>query len=155
MTLFRDKRNWKQYHSPRHLSSAIAIEAAELQEEMLWMGPKDVEEKLSSDEGREGVKDEIGDVLTCALLFCDRVGIDPLAAIAEKLEKNQEKYPRKKVTKEANLERDRPTGILTSVEPRPLEPSATHTCFCQALPSTHRTRQEGHNYCSSSGSLCS
>ena len=33
---FRDARNWKQFHSPRNLAAAIAIESGELQELMLW-----------------------------------------------------------------------------------------------------------------------
>jgi hypothetical protein len=32
---FRDERNWRQFHTPRNLAAAMAIEAGELQEQML------------------------------------------------------------------------------------------------------------------------
>jgi len=54
---------------------------------------KDVAEHLRSEEGREAVRDEVGDVLISVLLFCERVGIDPLEALGTKLEKTEEKYP--------------------------------------------------------------
>ncbi|MEX0689269.1 MAG: nucleotide pyrophosphohydrolase, partial [Pirellulales bacterium] len=33
---FRDDRDWSQFHTPKNLAAAIAIEAAELQERFLW-----------------------------------------------------------------------------------------------------------------------
>jgi NTP pyrophosphatase (non-canonical NTP hydrolase) len=33
---FRDARDWKQFHNPKDLATAIAIEASELQEKFLW-----------------------------------------------------------------------------------------------------------------------
>ena len=33
---FRDERDWAQFHTPRNLAAAIAIEAAELQQSLLW-----------------------------------------------------------------------------------------------------------------------
>ena len=33
---FRDERDWKKFHRPKDLSTAIGIEAAELQEISLW-----------------------------------------------------------------------------------------------------------------------
>jgi hypothetical protein len=36
ITAFRDARDWAQFHTPRHLASAISIEAAELLEAFLW-----------------------------------------------------------------------------------------------------------------------
>jgi hypothetical protein len=32
---FRDEREWAQFHTPRNLAAALAVEAAELQETML------------------------------------------------------------------------------------------------------------------------
>jgi len=93
VTRFREARGWDKYHTPRHLSRAVSIEASELEEEFLWKNGEDVEEHLRSEEGREAVKDEVGDVLISILLFCERVGIDPLEALGTKLEKTKEKYP--------------------------------------------------------------
>jgi NTP pyrophosphatase (non-canonical NTP hydrolase) len=33
---FRDERDWAQFHTPRNLAAALAIEAGEVQELMLW-----------------------------------------------------------------------------------------------------------------------
>ena len=33
---FIDERDWAQFHNPKELAAAIAIEAAELQEQFLW-----------------------------------------------------------------------------------------------------------------------
>jgi NTP pyrophosphatase (non-canonical NTP hydrolase) len=90
---FRNQRDWEEYHTPKELATALSIEASELEEEFLWKGSDAVDQYLETPEGKEGVQDEIGDVLIYTLLFCERVGIDPLAAIASKLEKNKKKYP--------------------------------------------------------------
>lgn len=38
---FRDRRDWAQFHSPKNLSQALGIEAAELQEIFLWKSSED------------------------------------------------------------------------------------------------------------------
>jgi len=90
---FRDERDWKQFHTPRNLAAGLAIEAAELQEEMLWKTDAEVAELVASKPGHVSLSDEVADVLIFALLFCDATGIDPSKAILKKLEKNAEKYP--------------------------------------------------------------
>ena len=90
---FRDERDWAQFHTPQNLAVALGIEAAELQQEMLWKTDAEVAELLGTDDGHERVSDEIADVLIYALLFCEAAGVDPAAAIRIKLAKNAEKYP--------------------------------------------------------------
>jgi NTP pyrophosphatase (non-canonical NTP hydrolase) len=90
---FRNQRGWDEYHTPKELATALSIEASELEEELLWKDSEAVDQYLETPEGQEEVQAEIGDVLIYTLLFCERVGVDPLAAIASKLEKNKEKYP--------------------------------------------------------------
>ncbi|MEM1305779.1 MAG: nucleotide pyrophosphohydrolase, partial [Planctomycetota bacterium] len=34
---FVDERDWRQYHSPKNISMALAIEAAELMEHFQWL----------------------------------------------------------------------------------------------------------------------
>ena len=90
---FRDERDWAQFHTPRHLAAALAVEAAELQETMLWKSDQEIADLLRSLSGRTDVSREIADVLIFALLFCHAVGLDPLASIRSKLEENARKYP--------------------------------------------------------------
>ena len=90
---FRDERDWAQFHTPKNLAAALAIEASELQELMLWKDEREVAELVASKTGHGKLSDEIADVLIYALLFCEAAGIDPEAAIRIKLQKNGEKYP--------------------------------------------------------------
>jgi NTP pyrophosphatase (non-canonical NTP hydrolase) len=90
---FRDERDWAQFHKPKNLAAALAIEAAELQEVMLWKDKAEVADLVASKPGHGKLSDEIADVLIYALLFCDAAGIDPDAAVRIKLKKNAEKYP--------------------------------------------------------------
>ena len=90
---FRDERDWAQFHTPKNLAAALAIEAAELQELMLWKSEREVAELVASKSGHGQLSDEIADVLIYSLLFCDAAGVDPASAIRKKLKKNAEKYP--------------------------------------------------------------
>jgi NTP pyrophosphatase (non-canonical NTP hydrolase) len=90
---FRDKRDWEQFHSPRNLAAAIAIETAELQEMMLWKSDKEVDNFLADAENKTQFAKEIGDILIFTLLICHQTGIDPLQAMRNKLRENASKYP--------------------------------------------------------------
>ena len=90
---FRDERDWAQFHTPKNLAAATAIEAAELQERFLWQTDAEVDRDLADPAKRSGVADEIADVVMFAMLLADRLGIDMAEAITAKLAANQEKYP--------------------------------------------------------------
>lgn len=88
---FRQERDWDQYHSPKNLAMALVVEASELAEHFQWLT-----EKQSGNlppERLAAVQEEIGDVLIYLANLCDKLGIDPIAAAHNKLEKNKEKYP--------------------------------------------------------------
>jgi NTP pyrophosphatase (non-canonical NTP hydrolase) len=91
--VFRDERNWKQFHTPRNLAAAIAIESGELQEVLLWKKDEEIRDLLNLLEGKKKLTAEIADVLIYGLLFCDAIGIDPADAIREKIAENEQKYP--------------------------------------------------------------
>ncbi|WP_308291508.1 nucleotide pyrophosphohydrolase [Microbacterium sp. G2-8] len=80
---FVAERDWAQFHSPENLAKSISIEAAELLEEFQWGEPRD----------DDGVRDELADVLTYCLLLAERLGVDPLEIVRDKLAKTREKYP--------------------------------------------------------------
>jgi dCTP diphosphatase len=90
---FRDKREWEQFHTPKNLSMAVAVEAAELMEEFLWLD-SDEELTLAEDSGRrERLGAELADVIIYALSFANSVGLDVTTAVLDKLARNAEKYP--------------------------------------------------------------
>ena len=90
---FRDERDWSQFHTPKNLAAAIAIEAAELQERFLWKTDAEIDRDMKTAAKKAGVAEELADVLMFALLLADRIGIDVGQAIVEKLAANAKKYP--------------------------------------------------------------
>ena len=90
---FRDARDWAQFHTPKNLAAATAIEAAELQERFLWKTDAEVDQDLADAAKKAGVAEEIADVVMFAMLLSDRLGIDLAEAIAAKLAANEQKYP--------------------------------------------------------------
>lgn len=93
ITAFRDARDWKQFHTPNQLATAIAIEAAELQEHFLWKTPAEVAAKIADPTKRDAVADELADVFIFSLLLAHELGVDPTEVITRKLDENGKKYP--------------------------------------------------------------
>ena len=88
---FCGDRDWQQFHTPKNLAAAISIEASELLEHFLWLTP---EQSSNLDEKtKEMVADEIGDVLIYLTNLSQQLGIDPVDATHQKLEKAAKKYP--------------------------------------------------------------
>jgi NTP pyrophosphatase (non-canonical NTP hydrolase) len=90
---FHDARDWKQFHTPRQLAAALAIEAGELQQAMLWRTDAEVEAGLADGTLRAAIADEIADILSFALLLAHDLGLDPVEVIASTLKKNEHRYP--------------------------------------------------------------
>jgi NTP pyrophosphatase (non-canonical NTP hydrolase) len=90
---FRDARDWAQFHTPKNLAAATAIEAAELQERFLWQTDAEVDRDLADPAKLAGVAEELADVVMFAMLLADRLGIDLAEAIPAKLAANEQKYP--------------------------------------------------------------
>jgi dCTP diphosphatase len=91
LRVFARERDWDKYHSPKNLSMALAVEAAELMEIFQWLTPTE-SRKIKPIELAE-VKDEIGDVMIYLARLADRLSISPLEAARAKLEKSRKKYP--------------------------------------------------------------
>ena len=90
---FRDERDWRQFHTPKDLAAAIAIESAELQERFLWKSEAEITADLADPAKRQLVVEEVADVLMFALLLADRLNIPVEEAIQQKLVANALKYP--------------------------------------------------------------
>jgi dCTP diphosphatase len=92
---FAAARDWEQFHSPKNLATALAVEAAELLEPFQWL--TDEESTRLSGERLEHVRMELADVLLYLLRLADKLGIDPVEAAAQKIEINERKYPVERV----------------------------------------------------------
>jgi NTP pyrophosphatase (non-canonical NTP hydrolase) len=90
---FRDRRNWQQFHSLKNLAAGLSVEAAELQEVLLWKTDAEASEFLQSPSGHNRLGEEISDVLIFGLLLCHEAGLDPAKAVRGKLRQNAKKYP--------------------------------------------------------------
>jgi len=88
---FRDDRDWDKFHSPKNLSMALMVEAAELAEHFQWLTEKESRELTG--EKLDMVKDEIGDVLIYLVNLADKLNLDPVRAAHDKIIKNNKKYP--------------------------------------------------------------
>ena len=93
---FVDERDWNQFHSPKNLSMALAIEAAELMEHFQWL-TLDESRAIADQPDKLGeVTEELADVLCYALALANELNIDVAAAIRDKMQKNAQKYPAEK-----------------------------------------------------------
>ena len=88
---FAQERDWRQFHSPKNLSMALAVEAAELLEIFQWV--ESVESHTLSREQRAATEHEVADILLYLLRFCEMTNIDLIAAAEAKIKLNAEKYP--------------------------------------------------------------
>jgi dCTP diphosphatase len=92
---FAAERDWDQFHSPKNLAMALAVECAEIMEHFQWLTEN--QSSALPPEKLQQVQEEIGDVLIYLTRLADMLGVDPLEAAAQKLEVNRRKYPADKV----------------------------------------------------------
>ena len=78
---FADERDWDQYHSPKNLASALAVEAAELLERFQWL-TEDQSRSLPPAELAK-VREEMADVLNYLVRLADKLDVNLLEALTE------------------------------------------------------------------------
>jgi NTP pyrophosphatase (non-canonical NTP hydrolase) len=88
---FAEARDWDQFHSPKNLSMALTVEAAELLEHFQWITETQSAELPPDD--KLAVGEEMADILLYLVRLSDKLGVDLREATLHKLEKNALKYP--------------------------------------------------------------
>ncbi len=88
---FRAQRDWQQFHTPKNLAMALAVECAELLEIFQWLTPE--QSKDPDGDTRSHLEEEIGDVMIYLSLLASGFGIDPLEAALKKMKANERRYP--------------------------------------------------------------
>jgi NTP pyrophosphatase (non-canonical NTP hydrolase) len=96
---FVDERDWDKFHTPKNLSAALSVEAAELLECFQWLERGDVAELGAAKV--EQVRHEMADVLVYLIRLADKLDVDLHAAVLEKMVLNRAKYPADKVRGDA------------------------------------------------------
>lgn len=89
---FHKARDWEQFHSPKNVAMDVAAEVGELLDPFRWV----TEDESYALGDNENVRDEIGDSFRALIYLAHRLGIDPVEAAMEKLDKMEEKYPAEK-----------------------------------------------------------
>jgi dCTP diphosphatase len=90
---FVSERDWQQFHSPKNLAMAAAVEAAELMEHFLWIDNDESARLMQDPAKRAPVADEIADVVGVCLALCNALGLDLSEIFTDKMARNAMKYP--------------------------------------------------------------
>ena len=90
---FAAKRHWEPFHTPKNLAMALASEVGELLEPFRWLTGEESLAACYDPAQREAIADEVADVFNLLMLFSLHSGIDVSEAVANKLVKNEQKYP--------------------------------------------------------------
>ncbi len=115
---FARERDWDQFHTPKNLAMALAVESGELLELFQWLTPEQ-SALLAADPadpadpaGRRRVEEEVADVLIYLVRLADVLGLDLDACVRRKLDTNARKYPADRVRGSA----EKSKGVVTDVD---------------------------------------
>ncbi|MDQ5968955.1 MAG: hypothetical protein QG579_112 [Patescibacteria group bacterium] len=89
--VFRDAREWKQFHNPKDVALSLVLEAAEVMEHFQWKNKEEMEKYIVTN--KVDIGEELADVFYWVLLMSADLNIDILNALENKIKKNEEKYP--------------------------------------------------------------
>ena len=90
---FAEERDWNQFHSPKNIATALAVEAAELLENFQWLTEDQSRRLKERPEDYQATREEIADVQIYLLRLADLLEVDLDTAVRDKLRQNAEKYP--------------------------------------------------------------
>lgn len=93
---FCEERDWDQFHGLKDLSIGLVTEASELLEEFRFLDAKQCEERMENTLNREGIEDEMADVLFFLLRIAQKYEVNLEVAFERKMKKNATKYPLEK-----------------------------------------------------------
>ena len=92
---FATDRNWEQFHSPKNLAMALSGEAGELIEHFQWL-TEEQSYQLDEDKKQE-VALEMADICIYLFRLAERLDINLIDKVYEKVEINEKRYPVEKV----------------------------------------------------------
>lgn len=97
---FAQDRDWEQFHAPKNLAMALAVEAGELMEHFQWLS--EAQSEVLDENKRQEVAYELADVMIYGLRLAERLGVNLAQVIDEKIRINEQKYPADRVRGSAN-----------------------------------------------------
>lgn len=90
---FAAARDWAQFHSPKNLSMALAGEVGELVSVFQWLTEAESDEAMTNASLAAEIRSEMADVTVYLTLLADRLGVDLWSAVAEKMARNEKRFP--------------------------------------------------------------
>ena len=90
---FVAERQWQTFHDPKNLAMLLASEVGELMSEYRWVTNENADTHSQQPAPRARILEEIGDVGIALVMLCDRLSVDLVAAIRNKMERNAKNYP--------------------------------------------------------------
>ena len=90
---FASERDWDQFHSPKNLAMALAVEVGELLELFQWKSEAESRTVPQDPGASKAVAEELADVAIVLLNLCNRLDTDLTRAVVAKLDLNAAKYP--------------------------------------------------------------
>ena len=88
---FAKERDWDQFHSPKNFSMALIVECAELVEHFQWL--TDEQSKRLPDETLDEVSLEMADIMIYLIRLADKLNVDLIDVVNQKIKLNAIKYP--------------------------------------------------------------
>lgn len=90
---FAAEREWQPLQTPKNLTTALMVEAAELAEIFQWMTPEASIAAYEDAKTKSRIGAEVADVLIYLLQVADHCQVDLPSAVQSKLIRNAAKYP--------------------------------------------------------------
>ncbi len=120
---FAAERDWQPFHTPKNLSTALLVEAAELAEIFQWMTPEQSQVANLDPDTKGRIADEVADVLLYLLQVADHCQVDLAEATAQKVARNAKKYPPvRRISRESSTNVSLP-GVHVLVDYENVQPS--------------------------------
>lgn len=90
---FVQERGWEKYNRPKNLALAICGEAGELAAEFQWLTDVECDLTLKPGPLRDGVIEEMADVLIYLVRLADVINFDLMTAAFAKMSHNAIRFP--------------------------------------------------------------
>jgi NTP pyrophosphatase (non-canonical NTP hydrolase) len=90
---FAERRDWRQFHTPKNLAMALSGEAGEVASLFQWLTPEESVRIMARPDRAHRVRGELADVFAYLLQLADVLDVDLADALHRKVALNEERYP--------------------------------------------------------------
>ncbi len=94
---FCEDRNWDQYHNAKELTIGIITESSELLQHFRFKSEEEIDDIFKDFNRRNEISEELADVFYFVIRLAQKYNIDLTIELNKKMQKNEQKYPIKKV----------------------------------------------------------